>query len=56
MLFAITKIPMPIIGVILNTGPLFIIILNKIFYGNKLNKNDPIFIILSFVGVSIISG
>jgi drug/metabolite transporter (DMT)-like permease len=44
------------VGVISNTGPIFTVIITSVLKGTYIKVSDRWWILLSFLGVSIISG
>lgn len=54
MVIAIGKLPMPILGVINNLGPILAMIINVFRHEEEIYKNKYIYIFLSFLGISLI--
>ncbi len=56
MITCLHHLPLPLVGVISNTGPIFTVLITSILTGTHIKVSDRWYILLSFIGVTIISG
>lgn len=55
MITCLHHLPLPLVGVISNTGPIFTVLITSILTGTYIKISDRWYILMSFIGVSIIS-